>query len=219
MKTLSFDAARKALRAILGFVAVSFSSALVHAETLHFEDLPLNQVYDLDPNTPAQPDSFVTDDVPGQLAQFFFLPTGSTTAGIATVLDVAGSPAMAPGGANQYLWINNVNLALDFGGTVGEISFLFGDFGGNVNLTVNHAQANATSMLGLVTSLGGTSIIISDFGGSRGKVTINGPIHAFSVGGQELSIDNLNYYPMPEPTVAALLALAPAVLLRRRPLR
>ncbi|REK19030.1 MAG: PEP-CTERM sorting domain-containing protein [Planctomycetota bacterium] len=171
------------------------------AATLEFEDLLLGQQYDLQAATPA-PDSFVTDGVPVQLSEFFFLPAGSTTSGAAIVFDSVANAGSSPGGSGNYLWPSNVNLNFDFGGPVTTVSFLYGEFGGNLNLRVNGDLANVNTFAALPAMLGGATVQLDP-----GRVTLVGTINSFAVGGQEFSMDELRFVLVPEPA-SGLLALA-----------
>lgn len=86
--------------------------------------------------------------------------------------------------------------------TVQRISFDYYQGGGNLNLEVNgERESNISSFEqappeGVDKTLGGTSINVTqgsaDFG-ERGTVEITGEISSFSVGGQEMPIDNVEF--------------------------
>ncbi len=194
---------------LLAFLAVSFICLPAHATTLDFEDLPLGQQYDLNAGTPTIPDSFVTNGVPVQLAEFFLLPSGSTTSGSATVLDSVANPFSTAGGSGNYMFMGNVNLDFQLPGPASELSFLFGEFGGNLNLRVNGDLANVSSFFSLPATLGGANVTVDSLGstisGDLGRVTLTGNITSMIVGGQEFSIDDVII--VPEPSTCALASI------------
>ncbi|WP_145081334.1 PEP-CTERM sorting domain-containing protein [Poriferisphaera corsica] len=51
---------------------------------------------------------------------------------------------------------------------------------------------------------------------TTGSFTFTGPINNFSIGGQELHIDNVSYSAIPEPASLALLSLGSLALLRSK---
>ena len=197
-------------------------STPARATTLDFEDLPLSQIYDLDAGTPGNPDSFVTNGVPVQLAEFFFLPSGSTIGGQAMVFDSIVDNFVTAGGAGNYLFMGNVNLDFDLGAPASQLSFLFGEFGGNLNIRVNGVLENVGSLFSLPATIGGAAVTVENLSPSPspvlGRVTLTGNITSFAVGGQEFSIDDVIFIPVPEPStwVLAIMALASVLIVRRR---
>jgi hypothetical protein len=206
----------------LGLVVacVALCTTAVRATTLDFEDLTVLQMYDLDAGTPAAPDSFVTGGVTVQLGLFFLKPSG-TADGQAGVLDSIAHPTGTAGGTGNYVFISNVNLAFDFGGPVSSLVYLFGEFGGNVNFQVNGVLQNVDSHFVLPATVGGADVTIESVGGTPagvlGKATITGMITSFAIGGQEFSIDNVAYVPVPEPATWLLAIIGFAALLATRP--
>ena len=69
---------------------------------------------------------------------------------------------------------------------------LFGEYGGNVNLTVNGDFANVNNPIDLHgMMLGGclVEVIAGGFGGDSGRMVVSGAIGKLSIGGQEFAID------------------------------
>jgi len=95
--------------------------------------------------------------------------------------------------------------------TVQRIAFDYGDFGGNLNLEVNgdrvfdigsFAQSPPNGVDG--STIGGASVSVQTTSGTSGEVghvEITGTdISSFSVGGQELFIDNVEFGPASNPS-------------------
>jgi hypothetical protein len=101
------------------------------------------------------------------------------------------------GGAGQDLRLNNANVAFDWGRTVNRVSCRVGEYGGNINLEVNGESWNFQDFSALPGStLGGVAVTasvddVTAPNGERGSIDLTGPIDSFSVGGQELWIDDV----------------------------
>jgi hypothetical protein len=95
----------------------------------------------------------------------------------------------------RELNLNNVNVRIDFGEPVEWLVLGYGEYGGNVNLTINGDCRNIDNFNQLnATDVGGVRVIVSDFdvsGQSCGTLYAVGPIEGFVIGGQELWIDNV----------------------------
>ena len=130
---------------------------------------------------------FIDSGVIIELGEFFWFPTGSTIAGSCNV-----DTFQISGGTGQDVNSNNINLKFDFGCIYGRLDLLYTNLGGNINVSVNGAMANVNNMTDLhLTSLGGTSILVQPSTGNTGHLIVDGSIAAFSVGGQELWIDDV----------------------------
>jgi hypothetical protein len=151
------------------------------ATLIDFEDLKLNTTY-------VVGNSFTTRGVPVTGAPFFFSNGTPTNNGFALV-DQQG----AAGGDGHELTVNNINLVFGFGQqTASDLSFLFGEFGGNVNLGVNGDLRNAQSFADLDgQTIGGVRVSVE--GSERGQVKFDGPISELTIGGQELFIDDMKF--------------------------
>ncbi len=151
-------------------------------ECIEFEDPPRGAVY-------SYRDTFVDSGVLFAVDEFEWLNGKVTTGGVARV----GSDGMA-GGWGQEINLNNVRLVVLEGMVWPEgLTFLFGEYGGNVNLIVNGDFANFENFADVDGAvIGGAEIsVINGFGDDRGRVTIMGPVETFAVGGQELYIDRI----------------------------
>jgi hypothetical protein len=196
---------------VASLVLLALSSSPSFATTLGFEDLPLNQHYDLDGATPGNPSSFVTGGVNVSLSLYYYSASGTTTSGSARVAN--GGSA---GGSGQEMWLSNVNLNFDFGAPVASIQLCFGEFGGNINLQVNGDQRIADDLKLLPATIGGVAFSTSGTNTPGSTLSLTGHINSFSIGGQEFAIDNVSYQ-VPEPSTIVLLGLTlPMLLVVRR---
>ena len=177
---------------------------LVHASVITFEDLTLTDTYHVG-------DTFISGGVQITGEEFFWLPTGSTDTGEATV-----SANGDAGGAGQEIWCNNINLSFDFSFASFEgVSLQYGDLGGNVNLEINGVQHNVQDFPSLDgMTIGGVTVTVVDTG-VKGAIFATGPVTSFSIGGQELAIDNV-IASIPEPGTLVLLSVGSVGILALR---
>jgi len=94
--------------------------------------------------------------------------------------------------------------------TVQRVAFDYGDFGGNLNLEVNGSRVSDISSFAQSppngvdgSTIGGASVSVQTTSGTTGEVghvEITGNISSFSVGGQELWIDNVEFGPASNPS-------------------
>lgn len=186
-----------------------FSTAgTAHAATfLDFEDVPMPSP----PGTYSQTglNWFVTSGVKITLDTFYWNPSGSTSTGPGANGDdsffVSLPTQNYAGGTGIAMHTNNVNLViLDpeiQSAPMDSISFLWGEYGGNVNLEVNGDLFRGEDFTLLGPTLGGASVSVASFGptpdpgGELGQVTVTGTIQSFKIGGQELWIDNVEGSP------------------------
>jgi hypothetical protein len=98
-------------------------------------------------------------------------------------------------GSGNDLNTNNVNLRFLFSYPVEKISFKFGELGGNNNIKVNNDFKNVQNLVSLNgTTIGGAQVTVNAIqqGNKQyGNMTIEGNINNFSIGGQELWIDDV----------------------------
>ena len=119
-----------------------------------------------------------------------------TSAGQATV-DNSGWAC----GTTHELGLNNINVIFDYVGSVGsqtDVSFDFGEHGGNINLAVNgdvYNTANFIDLDGLVIGGANFNVVSGGLGHDCGRVEITGLVHQLRVGGQELWLDNITSTP------------------------
>lgn len=151
-----------------------------------FEDLPLGAAYGFG-------DVFMSGQASYSVERFF--PPGPacvnpTINGMAEVQN--GGNAC---GAGQELAVNNVNVKIEFGGPLEWIVLAYGEYGGNVNLTINGDCRNVANFADLSGSvIGGVEVWAVDYGmpgQSCGTLYAVGPIDGFMIGGQELFIDRV----------------------------
>jgi hypothetical protein len=76
-----------------------------------------------------------------------------------------------------------------------SLTFRFGEYGGNLNIEINgdfRNFQNFSDLNGL--TIGGANVSVTNgFGNDIGEVTISGTIDSFSIGGQELWVDDFCY--------------------------
>jgi hypothetical protein len=97
------------------------------------------------------------------------------------------------GGAGRELEVNNVNLTFAFGARIKGLTLRFGEYGGNLNMEINGDFRNFKNLAdvdGL--TIGGVMVsVVGGLGNDRGELKLAGPIQSFTLGGQELWIDDL----------------------------
>jgi hypothetical protein len=100
-------------------------------------------------------------------------------------------------GSGLDIQLNNVNVFFAFEYPVSEITFKFGEFGGNINIKVNGEFRNIDDLISLNGSTIGTVLINVNATQQRsnwyGNITLTGNINDFTLGGQELWIDDICY--------------------------
>ena len=192
------------MRSAFRFLLFVTLCSLVHASVITFEDLTLTDTYDVG-------DTFTSGGVQITGEEFFLLPSGSTVTGFATVQATGDA-----GGSGKEIRLDNINLSFDFGVAPFQgVSLQYGEYGGNVNLEINGVLQNVEnfSLLdGL--NMGGVIVTVVD-AGTQGAIFATGPVNSFSIGGQELAIDNVIAC-IPEPVTLALLGLGGMVSLAFR---
>ena len=97
------------------------------------------------------------------------------------------------GGSGNELQVNNINLAFDFGGPVAGLTLNAFDGGGNLNIEVNGDFVNF-GQIGEIDGkeIGGVKVSVVPIPGTRAvRVTLQGTINSFAIGGQELWIDDV----------------------------
>ena len=101
--------------------------------------------------------------------------------------------AQMAGGTGQDVNTNNVNLAVNFGGSVRNLSLLFGEYGGNVNVEINGDFRNIANLADIDGStVGGVNVfVVNGFGQDAGRLILDGSVQTFVIGGQEFWIDHV----------------------------
>ena len=146
---------------------------------IDFEDLALDTEY-------VHDDVFTSSGVDILVDTFFWSNGQGTDNGFSRVEN--GGLA---GGAGQELQLNNVNLDFMLPADTTAISVLFGEYGGNVNLSVNGVLENEFDFDLMPGTIGGVDVDVQDLGGALGMITLTGDVTQFAIGGQELWIDNV----------------------------
>jgi hypothetical protein len=137
-----------------------------------------------------------------------------------TTVTVGPTPFGVPPGDDPAAYPNNLNLDVDFIGSVGRQQSVLIQFtynGGNVNLHVNGSQidvpaagADFFDFDGAV--INGVSVNVVDLsstsGAGRGRIDLAGAIDRVVFGGQETLFGELRTIPIPEPATAVLAAVA-----------
>lgn len=150
-------------------------------QCMHFESLSLGQTYQVG-------DSFTDSGITATVEPFAWAGGTTTSGGYAQVENRA-----AAGGSGQDLQVNNVNVVFDFGGTSDGLILRFGEYGGNLNVEVNGDVRNFQDFHDIDNDvIGGVSVAVANgFGNDQGTLALKGVIKSFSVGGQELFIDEV----------------------------
>jgi hypothetical protein len=160
---------------------------------VEFQDLTLGSVYNVgDTFTVHSADGSFGFDV---VASDFFFSSGSAFSG--------GFAEVENGGLAGYygheMEVNNINLEFTpTGASPMGLSVMFGEYGGNINLSVNGVAANVANFIDLDgLTLGGAmlSVPTGGLGNDTGELRMTGaPITQFIIGGQELWIDHICEY-------------------------
>ena len=199
---------KKMSSACTAVIAVVIFAQIAMATTIDFEDLTFGTVYNVG-------DTFTSAGVQITGEEFFYLPSGSTTGGSATV----GNSGIAGGAGLELGWISNINLSFDFGAPLDGLALQYGEFGGNINLNINGTLVNVENFADIAPVVAGTSVFILDTGSpgqSTGSLFIIGNINSFAIGGQELAIDNIVASIIPEPGTITMLGFGVLLALRRK---
>ncbi len=179
----------------LAFAGVAALGAPAQAASIDFEDLVLGTVYNVG-------GSLATNGITVTPKDFTF-SNGTTFGGGFALVENLGNA----GGSGQDLQVNNI--LLDFAlGNVTDLSFAFGEFGGNLNIDVNGDFRNFQDFADIDgLTIGGALVsVVNGFGNDQGMVSLAGPISSFAIGGQELYIDDLRATAViPLPAGVALL--------------
>ena len=148
---------------------------------IDFESLALGTNY-------AVPSTFTDAGATMDVRQFQWANGNWTSTGHAVVANAGQA-----GGAGQDLGVNNVNVGFGFSVLPNVVFLNFGEFGGNLNIEVNGDFRNFANFDDIHNAIiGGAQVAVTNGGGnSKGTLTLNGPVHALAVGGQELWLDHV----------------------------
>ena len=134
-------------------------------------------------------DSFTDSRVPMTVEAFQWSNGTWTTGNFAR----ADNRQMA-GGSGIDMNLNNVNLRLHLGRVgANDLTIAVGEYGGNINMQVNGEFRNFQNFPDIHnTTMGGTQVtVVNGAQNQTGSVNLSGLIRSFSIGGQELWIDDL----------------------------
>jgi hypothetical protein len=97
------------------------------------------------------------------------------------------------GGTGNEMRVNKVNLSFNFGVPLRELTLLFGEYGGNLNIQINGVFRNFFDMTELDgTTISGVAIsVVNGMGNDTGLLQLTGRTSDFAIGGQELWIDDV----------------------------
>ncbi len=158
-----------------------------------FEDRVLGESFNVG-------DSFVSNDASHELIDYYWPGPDCSIVFSGGVAQIQNSGLACAN--NNELALNNINDRIKFPTTVDWLTLSYGEYGGNINITINGDCRNAdnfSDLNGLV--IGGVRFFAFDYGipgNSCGKLYAVGPIDEFVIGGQELWIDNIRACPPEE---------------------
>ncbi len=156
---------------------------LTHISVADFEDMPSTALFNVN-------DTFDTDGVSVAVGPFRYW--GGT-------LDFNGNASVSTegcsGGSGQEMQLSVVNLAFEFPCEPHHLQMDVGHEGGLLNLTVNGEEKTFEDFHDIdVQIIAGVLFVFDDpDNDGKGKLSLKGPIYNFSIGGQELCIDNIEY--------------------------
>lgn len=129
----------------------------------------------------------------------FTWATGTTTSGGYANIENAGHA----GGSGNEITVNNIVISIDvgFGQTLNALRFSFGEYGGNLNVSVNNSFTNFQNFSDINgKTIGGVAVNVlsGGSGNDKGQIEFTGTMSEqtsglgqFAVGGQELYIDDI----------------------------
>lgn len=185
-------------------IAAIALAAGANAQTLDFEDLTVSDTFQA--NTGM--DSFVTDGVQVNLTDYEFIDGTTNDDGTAVVQNPSNI------GTGNGIFTGNALLDFQLPYPLTMVAFKYDNAGGSTNLRINgFLFKNNDLSLADGFDFGGDAqaMVVGDT--DAGMVMISGDIGQFSVGGQEFTIDDVSYVPV--PGVGAM-AIAPALIAFRR---
>ncbi|MFC1634762.1 SBBP repeat-containing protein [Planctomycetota bacterium] len=148
---------------------------------IDFEDLPSWTWYHIG-------DTFYTSGAKLTVDTFFLLEGFPHKDGNVQVSDSTDA-----GGSGNELWVRKSNVRFDLGGPVPGLSMLFGEFGENLNISINGDFVNFDNFNDINGQvIGGVTVtVVNGFGNDNGSITLEGTINSFAMGGVELAIDDV----------------------------
>ena len=138
-------------------------------------------------------DFFVTDGIDVYMKNFILLDGTSATGGHSQIMNLGQAC-----GTDLELWTSVINANFDFlnsVGTVDDLHFRYGQYGGTINVEINGAFANVPDFSyldGVV--LGGVQIEVLSGGAiGCGEIQLHGLVDYLLVGGEEFVVDCFEY--------------------------
>lgn len=159
----------------------SFWQAFYGNTLIDFEDLISGTSYPVG-------STFTSAGVSISVEPFEYSDGTLTSSGAAMV-----SNAQQAGGAGNEVQPNNVNFRLNLASAMPSMVLLFGEYDGNLNISINGDFRNFLDFVDINnTVIGGVTVKATNgLGTDNGILSLHGIIHDFSIGGQELFIDDI----------------------------
>ena len=171
------------MKTVFSVCASFFAAAVLSGCCLKYSDLSPGTVYPVG-------STFSTSSTSVKVEQFQWGNGTWTSTGFAKV----DNRNRAAGSGNDVN-TNNANLNFQFDYPLKKITLRFGEYGGNNNIKVNNDFRNVANLNSLGgATIGGVQVTVAatPLGGNwLGDLTLEGTIHAFSIGGQELWVDDV----------------------------
>lgn len=174
------------MKRLLLLLSMAFGNIVSGQEYLDFEDLVLDTTYN-------NGDTFSTTGTTVQVGPFQSGNGTTVTDGFVRVRDFQSA-----GHNGQDLVFNNATIQLSFPCTE-SVSYHFGSFGGNLNLSVNgdfRIVSSPSDLDGLL--VGGVNVSTMQTGANTGIVTLTGNVTTLAIGGSEFALDHLCYTLCPD---------------------
>lgn len=182
-KLLSLSSRGGICRTWLILCLLSLGSICLGGCCVSFESPPLGTVYNVG-------DTFIDSATVIVCMPFQWSNGISTNDGFATVVTEA-----CAGGSGQEMQVNNINLAFGFLSKLNGLTLNFGEYGGNLNITINDEFKNFENFDDINGSnIGGVQVTCTGTGcsgGGTGTLELVGEITLFIIGGQEFCIDDV----------------------------
>ena len=160
---------------------------------ISFDERPVGEYYKV-----GDVDNFLNLEV--RFQEFTWAGGRTTDEGSATVDGIVPSifgSQISAGGSGQQLLVNNTNVALRLPDGTTHVSLRYGDWGGNVNLSVNGDFVNADTLSRIGDrTIGGVGVKVTEVGRGFHNVSgtlelTNGEIDTLAIGGQEFILDDI----------------------------
>jgi hypothetical protein len=160
---------------------VTHSKAAQGLVCINFGGLPLNRIYTVG-------NAFVASGTGITVRSFVWGNGISTNRGFAQVQNRG-----LAGGSGNEMAVNNASLAFRLRGRTRALMLRFGEYGGNLNITINGHFVNFNNFADINgASISGVNVSVTNgLGNDIGQLVLTGPITSFAIGGQELWIDDM----------------------------